>query len=523
MKLTLHGSAFFTSFLPLLLTGTTFLGAFGLAGCADERKEGVPRNERGPALGALDAAASESGVDVRYLVTAAYVQSNFAADAGRKDQGPQTAERDPVFGMPLAGQPAGTPDTLAARAKVLASKIAAKAQKLSPANSFDWLLCTAQAIVGDTEKDPNVRDFQVRLVLLQLIDSFNGGFAVLAPGSQAPDVVPPAPEKDRVDVKALDAGRARYVTGFRFDRDVAAELLVASNPDVVAGVRASSAFPKVLLRHCPGNALSCFDHFRKSKDTGAHFLVYRTSQGRLELVQFHDIAKDLNWYGKTQEDAIVLVVAGLSGVEPSTARTDWLDWEDYVSLRRILVDVIGQSARTLRADIDDNLQGNAFKPAFLDATVKELFKEPEATASTPKSQTGGQSAFLLPVTWDSGLFREILKLPTEPRLFGQIRVDAPKVGQSYNGNRAFFAFYPDTEAAEIQLFQDKAGTPGNPWDLILKRDYSPAQQRFDYTHEFRRKGVTGNNVRSVKIVARAADGRVLGTRIVRFALTGIEK
>lgn len=519
MKRTLRQSAFLSA-LPAWLLAVpcaAFLGP--LSGCADEKKQAAPRATKGAELSALDAAAKESGIDVRYLVTAAYVQSNFAADAAHKEQGPQAAERDLIFGMPLVGQPPGTPDTLEARAKVLASQMSERAKKHSPSTSFDWLLCAAQVLVGDTEKDPNIRDFQVRMVLLQLIEAFNSGFAVLAPNSQAPDIVPPASEKERVDIKTLDAGRSRYVTGFRFDRNVAAELLVTSNPSAVAGPRQTGDFPKVVLRHCPGSALACFDHFRKSKDTGAHFLAYRTSPGSLELVQFHDVSKDLAWYGKPQDDSIVIVVAGLSGVTASTARTDWLDWEDYVALRRVLVDIITQTARTLRLDIDAVLQGNTFKPAFLDATVKELFKEPEETAPIPK----GKSGFLLPATWDSGLFREVLRLTTEPRLFGQIRVDAPKVGQSYNGNRAFFAFYPDTEAAEIQLFQDKAGTPGNPWDLILKRDYSPAQQRFDYTHEFRRKGVTGTNVRSVKIVARAADGRVLGTRIVRFSLTGIEK
>jgi hypothetical protein len=486
-------------------------------GCADgKKKHGVVREEKGPELGSIASATQGTGVDPRYLVTAAYVQSNFGADAARTEASAPEGLREPHFGMALAEQPRGTAPTLEARARVLAGKVKACAAQLAPKSPFDWLLCTAQSIVGEGESDPNVRDFQVRLVLLQLIDAWNNGFAVLVPGSTARDVVPPAPEAQRVDVKSLDAGRGRYVSGFRIDRDLAAEVFVPGNPAAEEGARATGNLPRVILRHCPGNALTCFDHFRRSRSTAVHFLAYRTSTGGLEMAQFHDLSKDLTWRGLPQEDAIVIALSGPAGVSIEASRADWYDWEDYVALRRVVIDVITKTARALRVDVSKSVRGASYDPRFLGGLVVEALREPTG-AAVPK----GAPAFTLPSTWDSGLFREILTLGNEPRLFGQIRVDAPTVGQVYEGNKAFFAFYPDTKAAEIQMYQDAPGAAGAPWDLILKRDYAAEQKRVDYSHEFRRKGVTGTNVRAVKIVSRDAEGRLLASRIVRFALSGI--
>jgi|GEM_PF-680576 len=489
-----------------------------LFACADGKKHTVAAPVQGPREATLKGAASEAGVDPRYLMTAAYVQSNFATDLKEKRHNPKDSGRESVFGMPLAEMPAGSPESLGERARILAGRIAAEAKKKAPAGPFDWLLCTAIAIVGGAEKDPNVRDFQVRLVLLQLIDAFNNGFAVTLPEGEH-TVAPPASDRERVNVKTLDSGRSRYVTGFRFDRDLAAQVFLPGSAKVVVDTRAPDQFPRVIVRQCPASAITCLDHFRKTTATGAHFVAYKTARGDLELAQLQELASDVSWYGKPQNDSIVVVLAGASGVATQSHRIDWFDWEDYVALRRVVTDVLTQTARTLKVSTKDWMQadGVSFRPAFLSGAVSEYFVEPKETAGP-----AGAAEFLLPKSWDTGLFREILGYTGEPRMQSQIRVDSPREGQTFAGFRAYFSFYPDPGAAEIDVFQDRAdGKPGEPWDLIFKQDYSSTTPRFDFNHEFRRTGLTGNAERAVKIVSRAANGKILGSRVVRFVVSGI--
>ena len=355
------------------------------------------------------------------------------------------------------------------------------------------------------------------MLTLELINRFNNGFTVVFPDNEA-FTVTAATEAERVELRSLDAGRSRAVTSFRLDRGIAAELYLEGNEETVASSREENVVPKIVLRHCASNTVACFDHLRRNKEAGVHYLAYRTGKGAVELVQFQDTSKDLNWYGKPQKNSVVVMLSGASGLATTSSQMDWYEWEDYLGLRNQIFEVYNQIFRSVKITLSDYFIAGTtkFKPEFLTANVVSYFSEPTETALDKKNVPG----YLMPASWDNELFREILTSTADLRMVSQIKVESPRLGQSFPTNKAFFSLYPDQQASQIEVFQDKrkVDVAGQPWDLIRKEDLVPGNERYEFEHTFRQKGISNNELRAVKFVTRGNNGAILGSKIVKLII-----
>jgi hypothetical protein len=234
--------------------------------------------------------------------------------------------------------------------------------------------------------------------------------------------------------------------------------------------------------------------------------------GTRETVQFHDPKFELNWQGETLRDTVTLVLSGTTGLTRETSRPDLFDWEDYVSLRSFIRRAGGRLTQDVPAD-----NPYAMQKEFLRSSIQETLGLIDDSSLSPK--------FALGPTWDSDLFRELLNSETLPKQLSQVKIDQPTQGQTVPGNLIESVVYPDPESGQIQVYQDAAEPrqDGTAWDLILKRDLDPRVRRFDFSHEIRRVGLNGNQMRALKFVSRKADGTLLGSRIVRIRVQGIER
>lgn len=539
--------------------------------CNAEKKRFEPDSSRGPKVQIIAQAAQDKGISERILLTAAYVQSNFGQAEGLGGASPVSG-RTPVFGLERSQLGEGESNDLRANAETLAAKIKRMADSRAPRDTFDWLLLTALAIVGDgssaleaSASDANLRDVSVRIVLLGLINAHNAGFAAILPNNEV-FVVAPANDDEKIDLKKLDQGQSRYIGNFRFSKDFASDMFVQGNrraeiedkpggailgrpsrsntmpvgtpligdnppastsaaapvpgailPTLPAPVPAPAPeFPRLVIRWCPASTLACFEHLRQTEESPSHFLAYRGRSGQTEIIQFHDIVKDLKWYDSTQRNTISITVVGLAGQNKDTFKPDWIDWEDYVGLRQTLQSIVQQTGRDLLGkDMDAQLKD----PEWLSKNIVEQWPGQPGVGGVP----AGKPDFLLPAFWDTQVFRELLAMTSTPRDVSQVRIESPTEGQVFPGNDVYFSIYPDPDTTEIQIYQDVANPqPGKAWDLIQKIDSDAGVVKFEDTREFRRVGANGSKARAMRIVCRKADGTLLGTRIVRFVVDGIK-
>ena len=492
----------------------------GLVGCADSSKKSKKTETPGTSVPALAKAASTYNVPEKHLLTAAFVQSQVGNNTAEIKEFSLNTRRDPVFGIALNSLPTDSKENLEDRALAAAKLTADIAAKRQPKNDFDWLLCLSQAIVGDEEKDPNVRDHQIRLTLMQFIEAHNKGYSVFfADGTKA--VVEPAQGASKVDLSSLDAGRSRYVTSFGLNSTSEAEFSLVGDESLQGADRPVGQKFSLQIRMCPANGLICFDALRNSREMGVHYVGYKVGSAQWELVQLHPLAKDLKWFGQEQAQTVVVALAGVAGTGSAIKRTDWMDWSDYVALRKSLNDVLAKTLRVSEINLKDKtVPGTTyFTKEFLTETLKPVLAA-EGVAPSPAKR----SAFLLPPTFDSSLFQEVMATPQEPRTFSQIRVERPLSGGNIAGSSERISFFPDPEATEVLVFQDKVTTtPGDPWDLILKKDVNPGDNRVEFEQQFLKKGINNSAERSLKFVSRKGNGQILSSKIVRFQVQGLKK
>lgn len=501
--------------------GVLFLALTELCGCNNSAtKSPDPTSDNSNSKVRIVAqAASSHGLKEKYLLAAAFVQSNFGLDAGEKAQSLPDSERTAVFGLTHSDLKKGgltsTGDSaLAEQANYLADKVMALAKERDPKVDFDWYVLVAQSIVGDAEPDPNLHDFSVKIVLSQLISAHNLGFTVLLPNSER-TVIDPATDDEKIEIKKLDQGQLRFVSGFKFTSDSIADAVIKGEQKAEIEIKDGKDFPKITLRMCTANPLVCFDHLRKSENSSAHFLTYKGLNGNNEIIQVHDIKKDLNFYGKAQKNNVTIVISRLPGLSLNTSRLDFMDWEDYVAVRKSVFAVLAQIGRVLNKP---EFEPKFHDSSFLNSQVIEAFKDDTSNAEIPADKPN----FFLPDIWDKNLFREILSATHVLRDVSQFRVETPQEAQVFAGTEATFAFYPDRDSAVYEIYQDNSKkVPGAPWDLILKQDFNPSQERYELNREFRYPGLTGDKVRAVKFVARTMDGKIIGSHVVRFRMDGI--
>jgi hypothetical protein len=484
-----------------------------LSSCRNDSKSPELSSEQkfGPRIGTVLRLADESGIKERYLLAAGYVGGYFGLADGQKFQDELVeSERSTAVGLDLRGA-SQLPGTFREQMDALVKDLRSRAEKRQPTNDFDWLTLIAESIVGNIESDPNLRDVQIRLVLMELIEIHNAGFYAALSNTES-YALPPASDEEKIDLRQLDPGQLRRLNGFRFQSDGLADLAVEGQPKVRAGsVRPSGQAPRLVLRLCPSTALRCFEALRKTSTLGAHFLSYRALNGTRETIQFHDPKHELYWRDSIQKNTVTLMIAGFTGATRESTRTDLFDWEDYVSLRSFIRRAGGRLTQDVPTD-----NPNVLQREFLRSSVIETLGllDPNST----------RSDFPLSPAWDSSLFREILNSETLPKQLSQVKIEQPLAGQSIGGSVLEGVVYPDTESGQIQIYQDieEPKSDGSAWELVLKRDLDPRQRRFDFTHEIRRPGLNGNQIRALKIVNRRSDGALLGSRIVRLRVEGIQ-
>ncbi len=497
--------------------------------CAAEKKANNPGIETGPRVSAVIETAHDKNIDERVLLTTTYVQSNFGYNIPRPENKLPDSNRGHIFGLSQARNSNLSPTDFDVNLKFFAEKLKTNAALRPPRDSFDWYWLAAQTIVGENVADPNLKDISIRLVLLGLIDTHNKGFAALLPNNEN-FVLPPADESQIIDLKKLDAGQGRYVSNFRFGKDFASDLFVAGRkeaetqkpipekpkPDALPTDKPPqpAEFPTIVINWCPASTLTCFEHLKSTVDSPTHFFSYKGRNGEREVIQFHDINKDLNWYGTTRTNTVSLTIAGPAGTTRDDLRPDWIDWEDYMSIKQTIQSIVMQISR----DIPGLVSAPIGETSWLKTHVVEAAPGFHLAPTLPASKIG-QPDFTLPLFWDSKLFRELLERNLMPRNFSQVRVETPSVGQVFEGTQAAFSIYPDPETTSLEIYQDSENAEfGKSWDLISKADISLADPRFDDTHNFRNPGANGTGARAIKIVCRKQDGTLLGTRVVRFAV-----
>lgn len=501
--------------LTLSLAGLCGIMATNLSACRGTKSESGPSQEQvyGPRIGTVLRLAGELGVKERHFMAAGYVGGYFGLTDGQKNQQwLADSGRSSSLGLDLRRSAELQQQNFRGQMDLLAKDIQDRAERQQPANDFDWLALIAQAVVGDFESDPNTQALQVRLVLMDLIEANNSGFSASLNDKEV-YTLPPAGEDEKIDLRLLDPGQLRLINGFRLQGDGLADLAVEGNPKARSGgLRNFGKIPKLVIRLCPSTTLRCFESMRKTSVSAAHFLSYRALNGTRETVQFHDPKFELNWNEEAQKDTVTLMLAGTTGITRETMRPDLFDWEDYVAMRSFIRRAAGRLTQEIIAE-----NPNAVQREFLRNYVQETLGLIDEKSMQPN--------FALGPTWDSGLFRELLASDSLPKQLSQVKVEQPTHGQNIAGTVIEGVVYPDSESGQIQIYQDspEPKADGSAWDLVLKRDVDPRQRRFDFSHEIRRSGLNGNQMRAMKIVNRKADGTLLGSRIVRLRIEGIAR
>jgi hypothetical protein len=499
--------------LSLSLLGLSGFAALSLAGCSKDTKEPTLSTEQvyGPRIGSVLRLAGESGIKQRHLLAAGYVGGYFGLTDGQKSQQwLSDSGRSASIGLDARGAANLVHASFREQLDALVREIRSRADKKAPSNEFDWLALIAESVVGDYESDPNLRALQIRLVLIDLIEAHNNGFHAFLNDKES-YTLPAAGDEEKIDLRQLDPGQLRLLNGFRFQGDGLADLNIEGNPKVRStNPRQTGKTSRIVLKLCPSTALRCFEALRKTSTLGSHFLSYRALNGTRETVQFHDPKHELLWHDEIQKDTVTVMISGVTGASRESMRPDVFDWEDYVSLRNFIRRTAG---RLTQDTITDN--PNALQKEYLKNSVIEtlgLINENTERAN-----------FALGPTWDSELFRELLMSESLPKQLSQVKVEQPVAGQTIAGTVIEGVVYPDAESGQIQIYQDSQdpNADGAGWELVLKRDLDPRQRRFDFTHEIRRTGLNGNQIRALKVVNRRIDGAILGSRVIRVRLAGI--
>jgi hypothetical protein len=483
-------------------TFTISLSTLALVACGSKREPQESVANLGSKQNIVIAAAKANNVDDRALLAAAFLQSNFGTETSSAGKIPGSTRTSP-FGLHGDSTGGSAPDDLTANAMAIAKNIRVLANDNAPTDAFDWLVLTAQAIVGGSAETP-VAQVQTRLVLNELISTYNNGFTTSLPDGEI-ITIPPAQRPIAVEKllgarkAALDPGAARSEFG----------MFVQANPEAEDTEKQLKTMPKVILHWCPASALVCFDHLRYSKNTSAHFAAYRAADGGLQFIQLHSMRKDLKWNDSTATNAVSIMLTGLAGETPAQYRSDWLNWRDYVSIQKMTRAVLRSFASFLPPG---SLSGNPMDHVS------------EDTASTPI--TGGtlgglQQNFSLPPFWDGKLLSEMLKIE-DISISNEVEPTTPGI-QTFPDVRGEYQFKFGKNVSTIAFDVDNGARTktDSAWELIRRSNLRDTNRAYRFEEEFTNRGISGNEFRALRVTALNARGEPIGFRIVRFRLNGL--
>ncbi len=477
--------------------------AVAVCACGNSRDPDESIANYGSKQNSVIAAAKANGVDDRSLLAAAFLQSNFGSELSSTGRIPGTTRTSPfgLYGDTSAG---GAPEDLTANAMAVAKTIRVLANEAKPTEAFDWLALTAQVIVGGSNETP-VAQVQTHLVLNELISVYNSGFTTSLSGGE---IVSIPPAQKPVNVEKLDSARLSQLEPGNARSEFG--MFVQGNPESEdAGEKLLKTMPKVILRWCPASALVCFDHLRYAKTSSAHFMAYRAAEGGLQFVQIHSMRKDLKWNDSTATNAITITLSGLAGDKPEQFRTDWLGWRDYVSIQKM--------TRAILRSFASFLPPGSLSANPMDHVTEDLGGAPAATGSlgTPRQN------FSLPSFWDGKLLAQMLKIE-DISSSNQVEATTPGI-QTFPDTRANFEMKFGKEASQV-LFDADSGstTPGvSAWQLIRRSDLRDTIRIYRFEEEFTTRGISGNEFRSIRVLALNRKGEPIGFRVLRFRLNGL--
>lgn len=471
---------------------------------------------------AIASAARERQIDERVLLSAAYVESNFGKDTDFNRATSDQVKRTPLFGMQGSDAVDVKPEDVLANARALASKMSDLSKSLPPTDAVDWLLITAQAVVGNMEHEPaRVRDAALRIVFTELVQVYNSGFFTVV-GDQIVKVAA-QPEDKKIVINPRDRRKLSQFVSDEYYRSDNTQGVFLGNVDAQTRERAKSETPRIILRWCPASTLKCFEHLRRTTKSPAHYLSFRGLNGDRHFLKLHPNAKDLRWYDEELDNAITIVFSGLAGNTPETLRPDWFDWEDYVAVKRT-IDAIVTDLRGTNEAIGD--KSELMMRKTIESGLPAFFEGQVALPKTPD----GEPDFALPLAWDRDLFRKLLPMNPDPHDQSSIIVETPETGQTYNGTSVTITVHPDIGTANLQIFKDSGNAfsvEGKPvatklWDQHTLANEEADGRTWEKTFEFRLPGASRNKVRALKIVCTDAKGNLLSSRIVRFIVDGIQ-
>ncbi len=478
------------------------LATLALVACGSKRDPQESVANLGSKQNIVISAARANNVDDRALLAAAFLQSNFGTETSAASKIPGSTRTTP-FGLHGDSTGGSAPDDLTANALAIAKTIRVLANDNKPADAFDWLALTAQAIVGGSTETP-IAQVQARLVLHELISTYNSGFTTSLPDGEIITVAPaqrPIAVEKLIGARkaALDPGAARSEFG----------MFIQANPEAEDSEKQLKTMPKIVLHWCPASALVCFDHLRYSKNTSAHFAAHRAADGGLQFIQLHSMRKDLKWNDSTESNAVSIMLTGLAGENPGQYRPDWLNWRDYVSIQKMTRAVLRSFASFL-------------PPGSMSANPMDHVSEDNASAPIAGGTLGGlQRNFSLPPFWDGKLLSEMLKIE-DISISNEIEATTPGI-QTFPDVRAEFQFKFGKNVSSVVFDVDSGARnkSDSAWELVRRSNLRDTSQARPFEEEFTNRGISGNEFRALRVTALNARGEPIGFRIVRFRLNGL--
>jgi hypothetical protein len=277
------------------------------------------------------------------------------------------------------------------------------------------------------------------------------------------------------------------------------------------GEKSLTDMPKVNLRWCAASAIVCFDHLRLAKDSSAHFMAYRSAEGGLQFVQLHSIKKDLKWASASATNTVSIVLTGLAG-NKTNWRPDWLTWRDYVSLQKTTLGVLKSFATFL-------------PPGSMSKNPVEHVREESAPVASiaPPSPVGDmQTNFTLPPFWDLKFFGDLLRVEN-PETENQITTPSQATINTFPDTRASFDFATTKLVTQISFYADTKSTTESPssWDLVRRSSLRDGTQTYRFEEEFAERGISNNEFRSLRAIARNQEGAPVGFQILTFRAMGL--
>lgn len=469
--------------------------ALWLSGCGRESR---PEPGSDPTLGsrgsAVEQVAREKGIEPRLLLAAAYSQSRFGAGVAAQESLPGVSRTAPfnLVGEGVLGTSEAGAVGLVDGARQIADRVLQRSKDIKPSDSVAWMAVFAGTIASNVVLSDDLARVQRRLVFEDLVRVYNAGFQMILSDGE---VVRLAPAPKPVQV----ARETTIAMGAGVDWPAGGEVWPGPQEAEVS-VRGRAEEPRILLRHCPGSPLMCFDFLRKTTTVGSHFMAFFDANRKLRLIHMHDLSRDLRWYDGVANDVISVTLTGFAEESSLSPDPNWFTWDDLQQLRGALLDVL--TVGRARRGQGPSLGGKSLADFVIAEEAEQVvFPVPP-----------GQVRFALPRFWDPVLTRAVL----DGSALGQCGADALVL----NGEDTEPIVINDGSVRArlqvgdaVQMIATDLLTSTGGWELIRKTEVVD-KRVFTFLDSFASEG---DQVRVVVVRFRALDAarKNCGYQVVR--------